>query len=149
MSTAVLDASAVLRGTSPEPEAAASAWLDAIMSGRWRALAPDLVQLEMANALAMQARTGPLGADDVREWLALALGVPLELTSGRALVVDAFEVALRSALSVYDACYAVLAEAHDAVLVTADRRLAAAAPRSALLPDVGPEAVFGLPGQGD
>ena len=36
-------------------------------------------------------------------------------------------------LSVYDACYVVLAEAADAVLVTADRRLAEAYDRVELL----------------
>jgi predicted nucleic acid-binding protein len=41
--------------------------------------------------------------------------------------------ALSSELSVYDACYAVLAEAEDAVLVTADRRLAAAVTEAELL----------------
>jgi predicted nucleic acid-binding protein len=34
---------------------------------------------------------------------------------------------------VYDACYAVLAEANDAVLVTADSKLAAACAQSELL----------------
>ena len=108
------------------------------MTGGWRAIAPDLLRLELANALAMQARAGA-GENDVREWLSLALAVPLELTASSELVLDAFELSLGSALSVYDACYAVLADAHGAVLVTADRRLAAAYPRSALLPEAGPE----------
>ena len=139
MPAAVLDTSAILRGTSPDPERAASAWLDEVMAGRWRGLAPDLIRLELANALSLQARIDPLGADDVREWLALALSVPLELTASNELVLDAFELSVGSSLSVYAACYAVLAEAHRAILVTADRRLAAAYPRSALLPETGPE----------
>ena len=109
------------------------------MAGRWRGLAPDLIRLELANALSLQARIDRLEADDVREWLGLALAVPLEITASSELVLDAFELSLGSALSVYDACYAVLADAHGAVLVTADRRLAAAYPRSALLPETGPE----------
>jgi predicted nucleic acid-binding protein len=42
-------------------------------------------------------------------------------------------VARERELSIYDACYAVLAEGEDAVLVTADRRLAAAATRAELV----------------
>ena len=138
MPTAVLDASALLRATSPGPSAAASEWLEAVMSGGWSAIAPDLVRLELANALAIQARAGA-GEGDVREWLGLALAVPLELTASSELVLDAFELSLGSALSVYDACYVVLADAHEAVLVTADRRLAAAYPKCALLPEAGPD----------
>ncbi len=41
-------------------------------------------------------------------------------------------------LSAYDASYLALALGTDAILVTADRRLAAEADKSALLPDEGP-----------
>jgi predicted nucleic acid-binding protein len=57
--------------------------------------------------------------------------------------------ALDTGLTAYDTSYLVVAEQSGAVIVTADRRLAVAYPRSALLPDVGPEDVFGQPGQGD
>ena len=49
------------------------------------------------------------------------------------LAEPAVGFAISQGLSVYDACYAVLAEAEDAVLVTADRRLAAAATRAELV----------------
>lgn len=49
------------------------------------------------------------------------------------LVLPAVGPALARGLSVYDACYAVLAEAEDAVLVTADRRLAEAVTRAELI----------------
>ena len=50
-----------------------------------------------------------------------------------ALALDALSLAVDRGVSGYDAMYLALAEATDAVLVTADRRLAAAATRSELL----------------
>jgi predicted nucleic acid-binding protein len=41
--------------------------------------------------------------------------------------------ALETGLSAYDACYLVLADAADATLVTADRRLADAAAKAELI----------------
>ena len=46
-------------------------------------------------------------------------------------------------ISAYDAFYLALATGYDAVLVTADRRLAAEADRAALLPDDGPPVTAG------
>jgi predicted nucleic acid-binding protein len=49
------------------------------------------------------------------------------------LAVPACALAVRHGITTYDAHYLALAEAEDAVLVTADRRLAEAASRSILL----------------
>ena len=49
------------------------------------------------------------------------------------LALDALSLAVDRGVSGYDAMYLALAEATDAALVTADRRLAAAATRSELL----------------
>jgi predicted nucleic acid-binding protein len=61
------------------------------------------------------------------------LALPLRLRPLDELVAGAFEVSLRLNISTYDACYLVLAERTEAVLVTADRRLAALATRSELV----------------
>lgn len=136
---AVFDASALVRGVLPvEPGDAAAAWVDELAQERIRGLAPDLVFAEVANALSVQVQAGRLEADVAREALAIVIELPLRVISVRALVPEAFERANAARVSVYDATYLVVAEAADAVLVTADRRLAASARRSALLPRDGP-----------
>jgi predicted nucleic acid-binding protein len=61
------------------------------------------------------------------------LRLPLAAVSTKELVSEATALSSARGLSVYDACYAVLAEANDAVLVTADSKLAAACAQSELL----------------
>ena len=70
----------------------------------------------------------------------LILEVPLRVVSLRSLAVDALTLAREIGLSVYDATYVLLAEATGSTLVTADRRLATAVERVALIPDDGPPA---------
>ena len=108
------------------------------MRGRVEGLAPDLVFAEAANALRGSVRAGRLDYADARAKLTLLVAVPLRIASLRSLVEDALATAVELNLSVYDACYVALATAADATLVTADRRLADAAPRAALLPDAHP-----------
>jgi predicted nucleic acid-binding protein len=103
-----------------------------------RAIIVELALVESANALAVYARTGRIGSTDAIAAFASIAQLPFETVSMRTLVGGALDVALRRRMSVYDACYIVAADAFDAVLVTADRRLARAATRSALLPKVGP-----------
>lgn len=59
---------------------------------------------------------------------------PSRVTPVEQLVAVAMPIALERGLSVYDAVYVVLAETADAILVTADRRLAAATDNAFLLP---------------
>lgn len=68
----------------------------------------------------------------------MVLELPLEVVSLRVLGDAPFALAVARGLSAYDACYAALAEASGAVLVTADVELAGAMRRSALLPDAAP-----------
>ena len=66
------------------------------------------------------------------------LEVPLESVPGNRLAKQALALGITRRLSTYDASYLALSLGMDAVLVTADRRLAGHAERSALLPDEGP-----------
>ena len=61
------------------------------------------------------------------------LAFPADAHPVESLLRGAWNVSLARNVSVYDACYVVLAEALDAPLVTADRRLAAATPNAVLL----------------
>jgi predicted nucleic acid-binding protein len=101
-------------------------------------LVPDLVFAESASALLGYVRAGALSDEEAHAKLELLSELPLKIASLRSLAVDALERARGLGLSVYDACYVVLADAADATLVTADRRLARAAPRASLLPAAGP-----------
>lgn len=108
-------------------------WVESIASGDVHAIVPDLVFLEFANALAVQIRAGTLPEEEAAASLDDLLDLPLEIYAGRTLAAQAHALAVARKISVYDAAYLALAIGCEAVLVTADRRLAAEAERSALL----------------
>jgi predicted nucleic acid-binding protein len=121
-------------------EATAAAWVEAAVDGSVRVTVPDLIYGEVANALLRYVRTGGLTPADADEAMRLILEVPLRVVSLRSLAVDALRLARELGMSAYDATYVLLAEATGATLVTADRRLAAAGGRAALIPGEGPPA---------
>lgn len=114
-------------------EARAVQWLRALEGPGVRALAPELFFAELGNALLGYVNAGRLLLEEAEARLELGLSLPLEVTSVSELTPSAFRVAAERGLTVYDACYAVLAEAEGAVLVTADGALAAAVSRSELV----------------
>jgi predicted nucleic acid-binding protein len=128
----------VLRGLLGTEDAAAQAWIEAAVEGRVEALAPELVFAEVANALAVSTRGRKIAAAEARDALRATIALPLRVISLGVLSMPALERALTQRISAYDACYLELAEAAGATLVTADRHLARAAPRKALLPHDGP-----------
>ena len=111
----------------------AAGLLDRIDDGSTRAHAPDLIDAETTNALLVLVRVGRLRPE--------AAARALEAFSSSAVVRHpscdvagaAFELAMDTGLSAYDAFYAVLAEILDLPLVTADRKLAAAVGGSVLV----------------
>jgi predicted nucleic acid-binding protein len=102
------------------------------------ASAPDLIYLEAASALAGYVRNGDVDADEATAALRDVLEIPLEAHPDRLLAPQALALAITRRISAYDAAYLALALGANATLVTADRRLAAQAEQSALLPDDGP-----------
>jgi predicted nucleic acid-binding protein len=117
-----------------EADQAAVAWLAAAEEGRVRALAPDLVYVEVASALLGYLRTGAITTAQADERLTHVIAAPLSTIPLGLLARQALALAVLRRLSPYDACYLALAIGYDAVLVTADRRLAQASEKAALLP---------------
>jgi predicted nucleic acid-binding protein len=128
----VLDASALVRAFVGRHEDAVG-WLSRIDAGEVKAMWPELIHVETASALAKYVRGGLLSVRRSRLVLAEAMAVPAVSVRLRTLVEAAFPIALDRELTVYDACYVVLAETLDAPLVTADRRLAAATGNAVLI----------------
>jgi predicted nucleic acid-binding protein len=129
---AVFDASVFVR-TLVGREASAVEWIRRAMRKEVSVTVPDLVFAEVGNALSLYARDATLTIDGAIRRVELVRRVPLEIRGLQLLIAPAVGLAISRGLSVYDACYAVLAEAEDAVLVTADRRLAAAVTRAELV----------------
>lgn len=129
---AVLDANVIVRGLiARRPNA--RRWLERVAQREVAAVVPDLVFVEVAQAFAGYVRAGDLTLPTAIRRLEFVRAFPFEVRPLDVLAPAALAVALECGLSVYDACYACLAEAEDAVLVTADQRLAQAVERSELL----------------
>jgi predicted nucleic acid-binding protein len=129
---AVFDASVFVRAVVPL-EPSALGWVRRAIGEEVSVAVPALVFAEVGNALCTYARETTITTNGALRRLAFVLRMPLEIREMEAIVEPAVGVAISRGLTVYDACYAVLAEAEDAVLVTADRRLAAAVPRAELV----------------
>jgi predicted nucleic acid-binding protein len=121
---------AIVRPTEPT----GVEWFRRVRYGRVRALAPDLVYAEAANAFAKYVQAQELEAEYGAKALRLIVELPLEITPLDDLAPEAFALAVARRISAYDACYLALSTAFGVALVTADRRLAALADESVLLP---------------
>lgn len=85
-------------------------------------LAPELILVEVANALAKRARAGEMPATAAAEAYAEFLGMPLTITPDASLVRNSFRLALETGESVYDCHYLAQAASLELPLVTADAR---------------------------
>jgi len=94
---------------------------------------PTLLYPEVAHTVLRLHRNRLASLAEARRILDTLLALSAETRPVESLVAIAWGVALARSLTVYDACYIVLAEALDAPLVTADRRLAEATPNAVLL----------------
>lgn len=95
-----------------------------IATGR-RLVAPALFGFEVANGLHRYSVAGELTHDEVREAMAAAMALGIELDRSPTLHARALAIAERLAMpAVYDAHYLATAEAEGAELHTFDGRLA-------------------------
>jgi predicted nucleic acid-binding protein len=103
-----------------------SASFDALINGSDIDLhVPALSDLEIVSALRRLVRSEGTSIPRAEQAIRHYLDLPLTRHGHEALLHRCFE--LRDVLSAYDAAYVALAEALEADLVTADRRLARAA----------------------
>ena len=128
----VLDASALVRGIQREAEEAIEI-LDRIADRSLSAHAPDLIGPETANALLRLVRAGRSSPQAAATMLEAASSTQLVRYPSAQFTRAAFELAMDTGLSAYDAFYAVLSTMLDLPLVTADRKLAAAVDGSVLV----------------
>lgn len=87
-------------------------------------VAPDILYLEVASVLRKMVRAGPLTATTAETALADLAALPITTIAHRPLLRRIWQ--LRNNFSSYDAAYVATAESFDAVMLTADERLAAA-----------------------
>lgn len=111
----------------------ALAWFERVEAGEVGAQWPDLVYLEVANALRTYVRARQVTRDEAITRLDRVLRWPVESVRLSELATEALVLAFDRGITPYDASYVVLAELRGATLVTADRTLAAATPNSVLL----------------
>jgi len=87
-------------------------------------LAPDLLWAEAGNILWKYARREELDADAAEAILREMLQMPVAVTPSMDLLPQAFEIATEYDRTVYDSLYLALAVRAEAVMLTADQRLA-------------------------
>jgi len=116
----VLDASVVLevllrtpRGRKIEPR---------LLAGNRALCAPHLLDVEVAQVLRRYERSGELDDQRGHEALQDLADLPIERYPHNLLLDRVWQ--LRENLTAYDAVYVALAEALNATVLTADRRLA-------------------------
>jgi len=129
---AVFDASLLLRAALDQDDAARR-WTDRAERGEIEALAPGVVWAEVLHVLVRYVRAGNLSLAAANERLVSLLELRIQIENVEALAPAALFRAVSSTLSGYDALYLVLADAFDAILVTADRGLAEAASKAELI----------------
>jgi predicted nucleic acid-binding protein len=112
----------VLR-TAVARSAVAREWLERI-DRDVEAHAPELIWIEAASGLQQAVGGRILSANSASLFLSTALALPITLHSHRDLAAPALLLGLERGISAYDASYVLLAEALDAKLLTADKRLA-------------------------
>ena len=120
----MVDASVAVQWFAREPGSDASA---ALVEGNQPLVAPDIMPLEVANALWKKARHGDVPAGDLQPAVTRILASDITLVPTRTLLERAVRLAVEIGHPVYDCVYLVLAEERGAPLASLDERLRATA----------------------
>lgn len=86
-------------------------------------LAPELIWIEIANAIWKRRRRGEISDAAASGILMQAMRLPLHIHPSADLLDDALRLAIGHDRTVYDSLYLALAVGTRSVMVTADRRL--------------------------
>jgi predicted nucleic acid-binding protein len=119
MAAKVVDVSVLAAAIFNEPEAATALGL---LDGA-EMYAPRLLAYELANVARTKILRSPSDAEAIRQSLALAFRLDLHWLDPP--ILDVFQLALTTNLTVYDASYLFLARQLNVPLVSFDKRLAA------------------------
>ncbi|MFN3167219.1 MAG: type II toxin-antitoxin system VapC family toxin [Phycisphaeraceae bacterium] len=129
MSAVVLDASVLIKLYINEDGSRRA--VNAVKKAE-QLLAPDLIWSEAGNILWKYVRREELHCDAAESMLQDMLQLPMLITASADLVGLALELAVQANRSVYDCLYLALAVKANAVMLTADQRLANALAGTAL-----------------
>ena len=119
MTAIVLDASVVLKWFLPEAESEAAIRLRELEVA---CEAPDLLLLEVANALWKHVQRGTIEASMAAGAVSALAEAPIGWRAAETLFQHAFDLAIQTGRTVYDCAYLALAIESGNPLVTADRR---------------------------
>ena len=120
MNISVVDASVALKWELAEIHSENAA---RVLTSGAMLVAPDLIYVEIGNALWQHVRRGNLSLVDAGEALQELLRAPVVTFPSKALLPLAFDFAAVTGRSVYDSLYLAAAGALQAQVVTADARL--------------------------
>lgn len=116
----VVDASVAVKWLLPETHTSQA---ESLLSDHVTLSAPDLLYAEIGNVLWKRVSSSDISADNAQEALRQLMAVEIYIAPASLLLVDALDMACKYRRTVYDSLYIALAVQHDAVLVTADKRL--------------------------
>ena len=85
--------------------------------------APAYWQAEAVNVIWSKVRAGELDAEDGTQRVSVLLRAPVQSIPVAPFMADAFAIAVRCDVTVYDALYISLAQQRGIPFVTADQRL--------------------------
>jgi predicted nucleic acid-binding protein len=120
----VIDASVVLKWLLPESDSVlADRLLETYLNNEIELIAPDLLMLEVANALWKRVTRQDVSEREATGAYRDLMTLPLPLVSSSSLGAKALELSLKHQHSVYDLVYCALAIEKRCKFVTADQVL--------------------------